>query len=101
MQGLFSKIVAIGVRWLLVSNKVPVFSNNVFSGSAQSSLNDVERYDPRTNTWAPVSPMVKKRSLLNVAVLDGKYPVKNYLEIFMHWLIQGFHLYSKEAQIGH
>ncbi len=40
-------------------------------GSAQSSLNNVERYDPRTNTWAPVAPMLKKRSLLNVAVLDG------------------------------
>lgn len=42
------------------------------AGAAQSSLSSVERYDPRTNTWTMVAPMNMRRSLLNVAVLDGK-----------------------------
>ncbi|XP_032230594.2 kelch-like protein diablo [Nematostella vectensis] len=41
-------------------------------GAAQSSLSSVERYDPRTNTWTMVAPMNVRRSLLNVAVLDGR-----------------------------
>ena len=32
----------------------------------------MERYDPRTNTWTMVAPMNVRRSLLNVAVLDGE-----------------------------
>ncbi|EDO34935.1 predicted protein [Nematostella vectensis] len=49
------------------------FVTVIFSaGAAQSSLSSVERYDPRTNTWTMVAPMNVRRSLLNVAVLDGR-----------------------------
>lgn len=41
-------------------------------GAAQSSLASVERYDPKTNTWTNVSQMLCRRSLLNVAALEGK-----------------------------
>ena len=44
-------------------------------GAAQSSLSTVERYDPRTNNWNMVGSMSIRRSLLNVAVLDGKFDV--------------------------
>lgn len=54
-------------------------------GSAQSSLNNVERYDPRTNTWAPVASMLKKRSLLNVAVLDGKSSTSLHITTSWTW----------------
>lgn len=47
----------------------------LFTGAAQSSLSTVERYDPRTNTWNTVASMNIRRSLLNVAVLDGKYDI--------------------------
>jgi len=40
-------------------------------GAAQSSLASVERYDPKTNTWTNVSQMLCRRSLLNVAALEG------------------------------
>ena len=45
---------------------------SLLPGAAQSSLVSVERYDPRTNTWTMVAPMNVRRSLLNVAVLDGE-----------------------------
>lgn len=40
-------------------------------GAAQSSLANVERYDPKTNTWSSVSQMLTRRSLLNLAALEG------------------------------
>lgn len=40
-------------------------------GAAQSSLANVERYDPKTNTWSAVSQMLTRRSLLNLAALEG------------------------------
>jgi len=40
-------------------------------GAAQSSLANVERYDPKTNTWSSVSQMQTRRSLLNVAAFEG------------------------------
>ena len=54
------------------------------AGAAQSSLSSVERYDPRTNTWTMVAPMNMRRSLLNVAVLDGKnYVIHNPLLLYI------------------
>ena len=41
-------------------------------GAAQSSLANVERYDPKTNTWSSVSHMLTRRSLLNVAAFEGR-----------------------------
>lgn len=32
----------------------------------------VERYDPRTDTWAVVKPMLTRRCRLGVATLNGK-----------------------------
>lgn len=65
----------------LLDQTVPWFNNSQrhfkspspppTSCAAQSSLSSVERYDPRTNTWTMVAPMNMRRSLLNVAVLDG------------------------------
>ena len=43
----------------------------MFSGAAQSSLNNVERYDPKTNNWSVVASMLTRRSLLNVVALEG------------------------------
>ncbi|XP_047146015.1 kelch-like protein diablo isoform X2 [Hydra vulgaris] len=40
-------------------------------GAAQSSLNNVERYDPKTNNWSVVASMLTRRSLLNVVALEG------------------------------
>lgn len=58
------------VKWLKYFCSINVYV--CFAGAAQSSLSTVERYDPRTNTWNNVAPMNIRRSLLNVAVLDGK-----------------------------
>lgn len=48
----------------------------LFLGAAQSSLASVERYDPKTNTWTNVSQMLCRRSLLNVAALEGEIYLK-------------------------
>ena len=53
---------------------------SLLPGAAQSSLVSVERYDPRTNTWTMVAPMNVRRSLLNVAVLDGEKI--NHMDIY-------------------
>ena len=44
-----------------------------------SDLSSVERYDPVTNAWKAVAPMMAARSAVGVAVLDGKlYAVGGY-----------------------
>ena len=66
----FGKFISFGLETVR-SERVDQFVF-LFLGAAQSSLSSVERYDPRTNTWTMVAPMNMRRSLLNVAVLDGE-----------------------------
>ena len=51
---------------------ITIYNHITFIGAAQSSLANVERYDPKTNTWSAVSQMLTRRSLLNLAALEGK-----------------------------
>lgn len=44
----------------------------VGGSDGQAPLNTVERYDPRSNKWAPVAPMSTRRKHLGCAVYDGQ-----------------------------
>lgn len=38
-----------------------------------SIFDSVERYDPKSNTWTKVTPMLNRRCRLGVATLNGKF----------------------------
>ena len=65
---------------------ITICNHIAFIGAAQSSLANVERYDPKTNTWSAVSQMLTRRSLLNLAALEGKLKWCYINLSFCHWL---------------
>lgn len=50
--------------------EVDGFLYAVGGNDGSSSLNSVERYDPKTNKWTIVSSMVTRRSSVGSSVLD-------------------------------
>jgi N-acetylneuraminic acid mutarotase len=56
----------------VLDGKLLVFGGEGNAGDASGVFDDVEAYDPASDTWSPLPPMLEPRHGLGAAELDGR-----------------------------